>query len=52
MVSLVRGTPFIGGIKSGKGKSVCMNILICGLNREFLLLYFIGTKFGKKVYDT
>ena len=34
MGSLVRGTHFICGIKSGKGKSVCMNILICGLNRE------------------
>ena len=33
MGSLVRGTHFICGIKSGKGKSVCMNILI-GLNRE------------------
>ena len=34
MGSLVRGTHFICGIKSGKGKSVYMNILICGLNRE------------------
>ena len=45
MGSLVRGTHFICDIKSVKGKSVCINILIRGLNREeFSVVLFYREK--------